>query len=85
MPGRHLTDCQVRRYMNLRTKGPAVGGCGRRQGGVSTATGYRSRAFDDLDAYRRLIAELVDDGRDRQRQTGDRQRPEARDGVLPRR
>ena len=33
MPGRHLTDCQVRRYMNLRTKGPAVGGCGRRQGG----------------------------------------------------
>ena len=78
MPGRHLTDSQVRRYMNLRTKDQPSVAAAAAKAGVSTATGYRSCAFDDLDAYRRLIAELVDDGRDRQR-------PEARDGVLPRR
>ena len=41
MPGRHLTDCQVRRYMNLRTKNQPSVAAAAAKAGFSTATGYR--------------------------------------------
>ncbi len=41
MPGRHLTDCQVRRYVKLRTKNQPSVAAAAAKAGFSTATGYR--------------------------------------------
>ena len=41
MPGRHLTDCQVRRYVKLRTENQPSVAAAAAKAGFSTATGYR--------------------------------------------
>ena len=52
MPGRHLTDCQVRRYVKLRTKNqPSAAAAAK--AGFSTATGYRLESDPRLPSQKR--------------------------------
>ena len=53
MPGRHLTDCQVRLYVKLRTKHkPSVAAA---KAGLSTASGYRIEADPRLPSAKRTV------------------------------
>ena len=53
MPGRHLTDCQVRRYVKLRTKNQPSVAAAAAKAGFSTATGYRLESDPRLSSQKR--------------------------------
>ena len=53
MPGRHLSDRQVRHYMKLRTKHrPSVAAA---KAGISTATAYRLESDPQLPSQRPTV------------------------------
>jgi len=54
MRGRHPTDCQVRRYMRLRTKNQPSVATAAAKAGFSTATGYR------VESNLRLLSQETD-------------------------
>ena len=62
MPGRHLTDCQVRRYVKLRTQDQPSVAAAAAKAGFSTATGYRLESDPRLPSqklYRSVINQGV--------------------------
>ena len=57
MPGRHITDCQMRLYMKSRQNhGPAIAAA---KAGFSTATGYRIEAIRGCRRRRRSRADAA--------------------------